>query len=110
MHPFDIFIAYISWGDAGKHRPVLVYALDDNYVRLYPITTQYSNKSELVKTKYFAIQNLACAGLVKPSYIDTGTRLKQPISILVNIKPIGKLSEMDKLRLVQFLQKNKPHD
>ncbi|MCL2500674.1 MAG: hypothetical protein FWE90_10120 [Defluviitaleaceae bacterium] len=107
MSPFDIFIAYISWGDGGKHRPVLVYALDDAYVRLYPITSRYDNKSEAVRTKYFAINDLACAGLFKTSYIDTGTRLKQSANILHNIKPIGKLSEGDKQRLIQFLQNNK---
>ena len=107
MSPFDVYIAYISWGDGGKHRPILVYALDDDYVRLYPITTQYNNKSEMIKAKYFEIYDLVCAGLVKPSYIDTGTRLKQPMCILSGIQPIGRLSENDKLRLIQFLQKNK---
>ena len=104
MSPFDVFIAHISWGEYGKRRPVLVYALDENHVRLYPITTQYDNKSPAIKAKYFTIHDLSCAGLVKPSYIDTGTRLKQPVSILNNIEPIGKLSNNDKLRLIQFLQ------
>ena len=105
MSRFDVYIAYISWGDGGKHRPVLVYALDDDYVRLYPITTQYNSKSEMIKAKYFTIYDLVCAGLVKPSFIDTGTRLKQPKEILSRIRPIGKLSENDKLRLIKFLQK-----
>ena len=103
MLPFDIFIAYISWGDGGKYRPVLAYALDDACVRLYPITTKYDNKSEAVKSRYLPIHDLACAGLVKPSYINTEIRLKQPICTVAHVKPIGKLSEGDKLRLIQFL-------
>ncbi|MCL1859870.1 MAG: hypothetical protein FWF92_11640 [Oscillospiraceae bacterium] len=105
MKPYDIFMAYISWGDGGKSRPVLVYALDNALVRIYPITTQYGNKSEAIKAKYFEIKNWSQSGLDKQSYIDTGTRLTQNLSAFYNFNPIGALTEVDKKRLIEFLSK-----
>jgi len=49
MNPFEIFITYISWGSGGKKRPALVLLPDSDGVSVYPITTQYENKSELYK-------------------------------------------------------------
>lgn len=105
MEPYDICTSYISWGNGGKSRPVLVYALNDELVRIYPITTQYENKSEAIKAKYFEINDWDKAGLDKQSYVDTGTRLKQSLSMFDNIAPIGTLSEADKKRLIEFLSK-----
>jgi len=68
MEAYDIFISYISWAGGGKSRPVLVYALNDELARIYPITTQYDNKSEAVRARYFKISDLSEAGLEKLSY------------------------------------------
>jgi len=105
MKPFDIFIFRISWGDGDKKRPVLVYTLDDKIAKIYPITTQYENKSETIKTKYFKINDWLQAGLNKQSYVDTGTRVKQPLSMFNNVAPIGTLTESDKHRLIEFIKK-----
>ena len=105
MEPYDIFTAYISWANGGKSRPALVYALDDELVRIYPITTQYGNKSETIKSKYFEIIDWFQSGLDKQSYVDTGTRLTQNLSIFDNVNPIGALTEADKKRLIEFLTK-----
>jgi len=104
MKPFDIFISYIAWGTGGKARPVMMYASSAEYVIIYPITTQYVNKSEAIKAKYFKINDWMQAGLDKQSYIDTGTSFKQLASLYNNVKPIGRLTETDKKRLLEFLK------
>ena len=105
MKPFDIFIIYLSWGDDGKNRPVLVFVLDDEVVDIYQITTKYEEKGEAVREMYFKIVDWVQAGLEKQSYIDTGTLISLPIAALKNKTPIGKLTENDKLRLLEFLNR-----
>ena len=102
MKPFDIFIAYLSWDDGGKTRPVLVFVLSDSVVDVYPITTKYDNKSEFVRAKYFKINDWSISGLDALSYVDTGTLISLPINALNNQIPIGELTENDKLRLLEF--------
>ena len=103
MKPFDLFITYITWGDGGKNRPVLVYVLDGDEVGVYQITTQYKHKSEFIRSMFFEIQNWSEAGLDKPSYVDTGTLIDIPAILLKGKKPIGKLTEDDKQRFLNFL-------
>ena len=105
MEPYNIFTTYISWNNGGKSRPVLVYAINEELIRIYPITTQYENKSEKIKEKYFRINDWSQAGLDKQSYIDTGTRFTQSLTIFDKIEPIGTLTEEDKKRLIKFLSK-----
>ncbi|MCL2019765.1 MAG: hypothetical protein FWG70_08410 [Oscillospiraceae bacterium] len=102
MKAFDIFIIYISWGSGGKKRPVLVYALNNEIVRAYPITTQYESKSDEIKAKFFKINNWEQAGLDKQSYVDTGTRFTRPLSFFENIEPIGNLTDADIDRFIEF--------
>ena len=103
MKVFEIFITHISWGSGGKSRPVLVLSLRDNNLSVYPITTQYENKSKSIQTKYFRITDWYQAGLAKQSYIDTGTLIKLPISVINNKKAIGRLTIADKQMLLDFL-------
>ena len=105
MNQFDIFITCISWGSGGKNRPVLVLLINNESIFIYPITTQYENKSKAVKIRYFKINDFSQAGLTKQSYIDTGTLIKLPLSVIDNKKSIGKLTAADKQRLLEFLQK-----
>ena len=105
MKPFDIFIMYISWGGDGKNRPVLVLILDDEVVDIYQITTKYEEKSEAIRETHFKIADWVQAGLEKQSYIDTGTLISLPIAALKNKSPIGELTENDKLRLLEFLNR-----
>jgi hypothetical protein len=106
MSPFDIYIFDVSWRDGSKRRPVLVYALDNEIVRIYPITSQYESKSEAVRAKYFKIIDWRQSGLDKQSYVDTGTRFKQQLSVFRNMAPIGQLTDEDKLRLIEFLKQS----
>jgi len=45
------------------------------------------------------------AGLTNQSYIDTGTLIKLPLSVLDNKKPIGRLTATEKHKLLLFLSK-----
>jgi len=103
MDPFEIFISYISWGSGGKNRPVLVLLLNTDSIFVYPITTQYENKSEAVRKWYFKMDDWMQAGLSRQSYIDTGTLIKLPLSVIDNKKPIGRLTMAEKQRLLDFL-------
>ena len=103
MKPFDIFITNMSWGNGDKHRPVLVFIIDENNVEIYRITTQYENKSSDIKALYFKIDDWKQAGLVKQSYVDIGTLITLPNDIFKNKTSIGKLTENDKQRLLEFL-------
>ena len=43
---------------------------------------------------------------ISQSYIDTGTLIKLPLSVIDNKKIIGQLTKSDKQRLLDFLNKN----
>ena len=105
MELFEIFITFISWGSGGKSRPVLVIIINDDSLFVYPITTQYENKSEAVRARYYKMNDWRQAGLTKQSYIDTGTLLKLPLSAIANKKPIGRLTDTEKQKLLEFLNK-----
>lgn len=103
MNPFDIFIAYVSWGSDGKRRPMLVYKISGDDIMAFTVTTQYANKSKSIQARYFVINDWAQIGLDKQSYVDTGTPYVFSEKYLENTEPIGKLTENDKLRLLEFL-------
>jgi len=103
MKPFDIFITYMSWDGGGKDRPVLVFVVDGSSVDIYQITTQYENKSKEIQDMYFKINDWKQAGLDKQSYVDTGILITLSFDTFKGKKPIGKLTENDKQRLLEFL-------
>ncbi|AEF86326.1 conserved hypothetical protein [Treponema primitia ZAS-2] len=111
MKPFDIFVAYISWKTGGKRRPVLMISTGDNNGPTasaaygFGITTQYANKSETIKAKYYKIVDWKLAGLEKQSYVDTVRLLKLPPDVVSKAKPIGKLTQEDIEFLIAFLEK-----
>ena len=102
MKPFDIYIAFVSWGDSGKRRPVLILSEQGDKVFVFQITSQFINKSPAIQIKYFEIKNWKKAGLGKLSYIDTGKIIEIPKS-KISIHPIGKLTESDKSALSDLL-------
>jgi hypothetical protein len=105
MKTFEIYITYVSWGEDGKSRPVLVSELHENKVVLYPITTKYDKKSPAIRANYYPIKKWHEAGLHQKSYVDTGTEITYPQSAIVS-PPIGKLTEHDKKALLDFMKKN----
>ncbi|MCL1836099.1 MAG: type II toxin-antitoxin system PemK/MazF family toxin [Treponema sp.] len=105
MNIFDIFIAYISWGSEGKKRPVLILEQQPMVINVFNITTQYENKSEAIRSKYFKINDWQKAGLDKQSYIDTNVVRDLPPSALDGKTAIGKLTEYDVQKFLEFLTK-----
>ena len=103
MNMFDIFIAYVSWGDDGKMRPVLILEQQETVVFVFNITTHYENKSEMVRAKYFKINDWQISGLDKQSYVDTNVIRDLPPKALDDKSAIGKLTESDIKRLTEFL-------
>ena len=103
MSPYSIFIIHIAWGSGGKTRPVLVLAVDENTADIYQITTQYESKGEEIKALYFKIIDWVQAGLDRQSYIDTGTLITLPLNAFEGKAPIGRLTDVDKQRLFEFL-------
>ena len=102
MNPYDIHIAYVSWGDDGKRRPVLVLSSDQKEVAVFQITSRYDSKSIVIQSQYVAIDDWAQAGLTKQSYIDIGRIIDLPIAT-VQPTPIGKLSENDLRKLLNAI-------
>ena len=105
MEAFDIFIAYIEWADNGKTRPVLILEQQKDVIFVFNVTTQYGNKNEAIRSKYFKINDWRKAGLRKQSYVDTNNVRNLPPIALIGKPPIGKLSEADMQRLIEFLSK-----
>ena len=101
MKIFDIYIAYVSWGDGGKRRPVLILEENPGSVTAFNITTHYEDKSETIRAKYFTINDWKKAGLDRQSYIDTNGTVTLPPTAIVN--PIGKLTPADEIRLIEFM-------
>jgi len=107
MDIFDIYITYVSWGDSGKNRPVLVFELKEGIAYVFNITTQYENKSEFIRSNYFKINDWSQAGLNKQSYIDTNMANEIPVSAFDNKTEIGRLSENDVIRLIEFVSERR---
>ena len=105
MKPCEIYIAYISWDNGGKRRPVVFLAKDDGYAEVLRITSQFANKSEAVKAQYLEITDWKQAGLSKLSYIDTIETVEVPLAMISLPIPIGKLTENDKKRLLETLNR-----
>ena len=102
MNPYDIYIAYVSWGGDGKRRPILVLSSNQNEVAVFQITSQYDNKSVAVQSQYIPIDDWVQAGLAKQSYIDIGRIIDLPIAT-VQTAPIGNLTKNDLLKLLDAL-------
>ena len=102
MNPYDLHIAYVSWGGDGKRRPVLVLSSDQKEVAVFQITSQFDSKSTAIQAQYVVIDDWAQAGLAKQSYIDIGRIIDLPIAT-VQPTPIGKLSENDLRKLLNVV-------
>ena len=103
MKVFDIFIAYVSWGEGGKMRPVLIIEQQESFVFVFNITTQYESKSETIRAKYFKINDWQQAGLDRQSYVDTNVIRDLPSSVFDGKTEIGRLTVADELRLIEFI-------
>jgi hypothetical protein len=104
VNEFDLYITYVPWDEGGgKTRPVLVLARGEKLVSIFKITTQYENKSERVRAKYFKINEWEEAGLHKQSYVDTTATRNIPLTAFQNKQSIGRLTKSDVARLIKFM-------
>jgi hypothetical protein len=105
MNVFDIFIGYVSWGGDGKRRPVLILKQEVHGITVFNITSRYENKSAIVQSKYFKINDWQQAGLNKQSYVDTNDTITLPPSSVDTDNQIGKLTDSDVEKFIKFLTK-----
>ena len=103
MNTFEIYIAFVSWGNGGKRRPVLIIEENPETVTVFNITTHYLDKSEKIRMNYFVINDWQQAGLDKQSYIDINNTITLPLTAVDTKKPVGKLSVADETRLINFM-------
>ena len=72
---------------------------------LQKLLSVIEGKSDVKKASYFKINDWSQSGLDKQSYVDTGTLISFPTSVIDGKKPIGELTPDDKQRLLEFLTK-----
>jgi hypothetical protein len=106
VNHFDVFIVYVPWENGGKLRPVLVFKQQETIAFVFNITTRYKKKSESIRRKYFRINDWQQAGLDKLSYVDINTIHDLPLSALKDKSKIGRLTESDKLRFIEFIKEH----
>ena len=94
MNIFDIYIAYVTWGSGGnkiaggKKRPVLILEQTAGGVTVFNITTRYEGKSEIIRSKYFKINDWQQAGLhEEPRGKPRGSSLERKFIILAVLRP-----------------------
>ncbi|MFD1125232.1 type II toxin-antitoxin system PemK/MazF family toxin [Lentilactobacillus raoultii] len=110
MSPMDIYIADVFFDDntgKSKHRPILVVDYNDKYLVTFKITTKFANKSKSIKQYYYRILDLGVAGLHRQSYIDTLQLVNITRDYVLSRRPIGQLSNRDKVNLFKFIKNNK---
>ena len=105
MNIFDIYIAYVTWGGGGKKRPVLILEQTAGGVTVFNITTRYEGKSEIIRSKYFKINDWQKAGLNQQSYVDTNSTVTLPLSSVDLNHPVGTLTESDVQKFIEFVSK-----
>ena len=101
MNIYDVYISYVSWGESGKRRPVLILEQGTDGIVVFNITTRYEEKSEVIRSKYFKIDDWRQAGLSQESFIDTNNTVTLPSSAVEH--HFGTLTEADIERLHEFL-------
>ncbi|WP_416353251.1 hypothetical protein ACNAN0_10575 [Agrilactobacillus fermenti] len=102
---YQIYLADVSFdGQHGaKYRHALVMVPHVGSTRIYKITNQYHNKSSAVRAVYYPIREWQAAGLKKPSYVVVHKTYIVPTNQLVQRKLLGVLTDMDAVRLAEFI-------
>lgn len=108
----DVYKIYVVFQDedGGKERYVVQVGNTqiEIGVTVSSITSQYENKSEEIKARYYPVKDWKAAGLTKPSYVDI--RSKNTYSVLEVMqggKHVGSLSAQDMIGLYDFIRSYK---
>lgn len=109
MEPMDIYIASVPFdeGTGSKVRPALVIEVGKERVMVFKVTSQYQNKSTQIKKLYYPIKEWQQAGLKKQSYVDIHKLYDLSKKWVFSKQPIGKLTNLDRLALFNFIKKAK---
>ncbi|MDF7639765.1 type II toxin-antitoxin system PemK/MazF family toxin [Lactobacillus sp. ESL0791] len=107
MQPMDIYIADVPFdeGNGSKIRPALVTEVTAKKVIVLKITSKYNLNSEKIKQFYYPIKDWQAAGLNKKSYVDIHRGYHLPAEKVFARKPLGKLTDLDRVGLYDFFQK-----
>ena len=89
-------------GTGYKRRPAIAIKVTGREIVFYRITSQYENKSDYIRSKYFEIIDYTDAGLRKKSWIDT-LKAHSVYENEITIKVIGHLSARDTERMLDFM-------
>ena len=105
----DIYIANVPFdeGTGSKVRPALVIEVGKERVMVFKVTSQYKNKSTQIKKLYYPIKEWQQAGLKKQSYVDIHKLYDLSKKWVFSKQPIGKLTNLDRLALFNFIKKEK---
>lgn len=106
MQPMDIYIADVPFDEenGSKARPALVLRVQNGWVNVFKVTSQYQKKSAKIRQLYYPICEWKQAGLKKKSYVDTHRTYSLPEKFIFSRRPIGKLTELDRIKLFEFIQ------
>ncbi|WP_288659163.1 type II toxin-antitoxin system PemK/MazF family toxin [uncultured Limosilactobacillus sp.] len=109
MKPMDIYIASVPFdeGTDDKVQPALVIEVASEKVIVFKITSQYKQKSAQIKRLYYPIKEWQAAGLRKKSYVDTHKLYRLSKKLIFSQRPIGKLTDVDRLGLFKFINQLK---
>lgn len=97
------FVEYVD-GSGGKRRPVVVMSLDGDDIAFYKITSQYENKSDLIRSKYYKIRDWAYANLNRESWVDVNHLIEIGKNSL-QFTVVGRLSGRDIKGLRDFIMR-----
>jgi len=102
----DVLIIYVTFFnmDGGKKRPVLVVNVIGKTILFYSMTSQYEKKSKKIQQQYYPLKNWNELGLIKPTYIDTGSLKKILVDSPNRITKVGELTLEDINGLREFIQ------
>ncbi|GGI63531.1 type II toxin-antitoxin system PemK/MazF family toxin [Limosilactobacillus caviae] len=106
MQPMDIYIADVPFDEenGSKVRPALVLRVQNGWVNVFKVTSQYQKKSAKIRQLYYPICEWKQAGLKKKSYVDIHRTYSLPEKFIFSRRPIGKLTELDRIKLFEFIQ------
>lgn len=105
MNTNNVGFTFVKFGTTsdGKRRPVLITSTDDKNFQFLSITSQYEDKSEAIKKKYYPIEDWKEIGLSKKSWIDIGS-LSRAARADIQFEYVGDLTNRDLNRLAEFIE------
>lgn len=99
----DIYLAYVSWGKAGKQRPILIVDYDVQTLSFYAITSKYHHKSKAMQAIRYPLVDWQKEGLAKQSYVVIDPKY-QILRFGSHFTRLSSLSARDVIGLRNFLK------